>query len=652
MPVVITNIIYSQLTREDVFSKKKTAANVQSLVSLIVDMQRWELEEMSTSSIINKSIVEHIDNYYANIPLLRNGIPFNDDFTPFILNKSQENNKNLIFCIGDSGCGKSTLLIKTFLDLSIFLSNSDNNLLPIYLNLNNATKFTCDRTKLVRMILSRYKIKAGDGALRALHKDYKFVFLLDGLDEKSTKLKSIDIENALAQRANGTFIISSRINLYRQLKVDGINSLFEFRPIDAKLRIAYFNNFFADDPQVDEKIKQVSNVLSDSQQDGSIFSNILMLTLLAMHIKESPDYILQFDKRRGTVIDSIITATIKREIKKNKLNISAEVGCEIVETVALFTYERQQKGQTYSFSIMNKRVKDKMTQIDSEIVERVINIFVAKNGNTKTYRFIHSQFYDFFVAKATFIAIKKKRSLNKYMSYNFSIDINALLSDLMRDDEPEEIYKTLRQLCRKCLNKISVMDNPEEQNYYGKLHLLIMHMQRTGEYIGVYNFAKKLLHSGETFKPYVEALLLHSKVAGGLKEEDEECFFQKLVTDEGFLARHIGMTLLYYNDELELRLPHYDDGKITYKGILHAYTRHFKKSDTINHYYIARRHNTLTMKTLLEKRKVVPRKVADSCKSLLPYVESDNSTFGLKVKAEYDLLIETINKYPITNDDF
>jgi len=537
------------------------------------------------------------------------------------------------------------------------LSDSEQNInvLPIYLNLNNATTFSCNRTKLLRKICSRYRIKAENVVINSLLNSYKFVFLLDGLDEKSTKLKHTDIEKAIAQRTDDTFIISSRINLYRQLRIDDIDSLFEFRPIDANLRIEYFNKFFADNPHIEnEKIKQVSNALSDSQQDENIFSNILMLTLLAMHIKESPDYILQFDKRRGTIIDSIVMATIEREIKKNKLDISVEIGCEIVEAVALFTYERQQKGQTFSFNIMNETIKKKIRKVDSTIVERVINIFVAKNGNTKTYRFIHSQFYDFFVAKATFSAIKKKRNREKYVSYNFSIDINALLSDLMRDDKPLEFYRKFERLCCKCLKDISVTENPEEKNYYGRLHLLIMHMQRTGEYIEVYNFAKKLLDSGEIFKPYVEALLLHSKVAGGRKEEDEEQFFQKLTTDEGFLARHIGMTLLYYNDELELRLPHYDDGKITYKGVFYAFSRHFLKSDVIKHYSIARRHNIFTMKNLLEKRKVVPLKVANFCKSITfkSIVESDNSTFGLKIKAEYDLLIETINKYPITNNDF
>ena len=649
MPIIRAKVDYSQITREFVFSEEKTITNVTLLADVILKMQRWELEKVSTSSIINQSIVEHINNYYANIPLSRNGTVFNDNFSSFVLEESQKNNRNLVFCVGNSGCGKSTLLIKTFLDLP----DSDKNILPIYLNLNNATKFTCNRTKLLRKICSQYKIKAENIVLNSLLNSYKFVFLLDGLDEKSTILEPKGIEKAIARRTDDTFIISSRINLYRQLRIDDVDFRFEFRPINVNLRIEYFNKFFADNPYIeDEKIKQVSNALSDSQQDENVFSNILMLTLLAMHIKESPDYILQFNKRRGTVIDSIVTATIEREIKKNKLDISDEIGCEIVEAVALFTYERQQNGQSYSFSKMDKRIKEKMNQVDSEVVERVRNIFVAKNGNTKTYRFIHSHFYDFFVAKATLSAIQKETELDKYMSYNFSIDINALLSDLMRDDEPEKIYETLEQLCRKYLNKISVIENPEEQNYYGRLHLLLMHMQRTGEYIKVYNFAKKLLSSGKTFKPYVENLLLHSKVAGGLKEEDEEIFFQRLRKDDGFRERHIGMTLLYYNDERELRLPHYDDGKITYKGILYAYRRHFSKSDIIKHYYIARRHNTFTMRNLIEKRKVVPQEVADFCNSLKSDVESDNSTFGKKVRAEYDLLIKTINKYPTTLKDF
>ena len=641
-----TYIDYSKYSREYVFSEIKTATNVQSLVDLILKMQRWELERVSTSSIINQSIVEHINNYYANIPLSRNNIVFNDNFSSFVFCESQKNNKNLILCVGNSGCGKSTLLIKTFLDL--FDSDKNINVLPIYLNLNNTTTFSCNRTKLLRKICSRHKIKAKNQVLNSLLNSYKFVFLLDGLDEKSTKLKHTDIEKAISQRTNDTFIISSRIYLYRQLKIDDIDSLFEFRPIDANLRIEYFNKFFADNPYIeDEKIKQVSNALFDSQQDENIFSNILMLTLLAMHIKESPDYILQFDKRRGTIIDSIVTATIVREIKKNKLNISDKFGCEIVEEVALFTYERQQKRQTYSFSIMNETIKKKIRKIDSAIVERVINIFVAKNGNTKTYRFIHSQFYDFFVAKATFNAIIKKRNFDKYLIHNFSIDINALLSDLMRDDIPSQIYKKLERLCRKTLSEAT-----DKHNGYARLFLLFMHMQRTGEYEKVYVFAKNLLDSGEKFQLYIEALLFHSKITGGLKEEDEDEYFQKLLTDEGFRAVHIGMPLLYYNEELEFRLPHYDDGKKPYKSVFYAYSRHFLKSDVIRHYYIVRRHNFFVIRSLLEKRAITPRKVADFYRSIKAAVESDNSTFGQKVKAEYNLLIGAINKYPITDNDF
>src|SRR5699024_7157921 len=109
-----------------------------------------------------------------------------------------------------------------------------------------------------------------------------------------------------------------------------------------------------------EKNKQILNILSESQQEENIFSNILMLTLLGTHIKESPEYILQINKKRGTIIDSIVTEIIKREIKKNNLNISIETGCEIVESVALITYERQRKGQTYLYGIMNEAIKKKM----------------------------------------------------------------------------------------------------------------------------------------------------------------------------------------------------------------------------------------------------------------------------------------------------
>lgn len=645
MALDTTYIDYYKFTREYVFSEEKIATNVQNLVSLILKMQRWELEKISTSSIINQSIVEHINNYYANIPLSRNGTVFNGDFPSFVLEESQKSSKNLIFCVGNSGCGKSTLLIKTFLHLSD--SDENNNVLPIYLNLNNTTTFSCNRTKLLRKICSRYKIKAENIVLNAFFNEYKFVCLLDGLDEKSTKLKYTDIEKAIRQRTDDTFIISSRINLYRQLRIDDIDSLFEFRPIDAELRTEYFNNFFADNPHIDGKIKQISNALSDSQQDENIFSNILMLTLLAMHIKESPDYILQFDKRRGTIIDSIVTATIEREIKKNKLDISDKIACEIVEAVALFTYERQQKGQSYLFSIMNDTIKRKMRKVDSVIVERVINIFVAKNGNTKTYRFIHSQFYDFFVAKATFNAIKKKRNIESFMSYNFSIDINALLSDLMRDDIPDKIYEKLERICRKYLNEAI-----DKQSGYEKLFLLIMHMQRTGEYEKMYVFSKNLLDSGEKFHSYIESMLFHSMVICGLKEEDEELYFQKLHTDKKFYATHMGTPLLYYNDELEFRLPNYDDGKIGYKNIFYAYSRHFLKSDVIKHYYIVRRHNIFTIRKFLEQRKETPQKIAEFYRSIKKEVEKDNSTFGLKVKAEYDLLLESINKYPITNNDF
>jgi len=71
MALDITDIDYSKFTREYVFSEVKTATNVQSLVSLILKMQRWELEKISTSSIINQSIVEHINNYICQYTAIK-----------------------------------------------------------------------------------------------------------------------------------------------------------------------------------------------------------------------------------------------------------------------------------------------------------------------------------------------------------------------------------------------------------------------------------------------------------------------------------------------------------------------------------------------------------------------------------------------------
>lgn len=645
MPVVKTKFNCVQLTREFVFSEVKEANNVQSLAEFIHKMQYWELEKVSISPLINQSIIDHINNCYAQIPLLKNNTEFKDGLHSFILGESQRSSNNLIFCIGNSGCGKSTLLIKTFLDLSE--RYEDKNIIPIYLNLNNAKKFFCNRKKILHTICSRYKIKMGNNmVLNSFLNSYKFVFLLDGLDEKSTKLKYKDIERAITHRTNDTFVISCRTNTYHQLNLKDIDSLIEFKPIDAKLRIEYLNNFFVNTPLLSEKNKQIINILSESQQEENIFSNILMLTLLGTHIKESPEYILQINKKRGTIIDSIVTEIIKREIKKNNLNISIETGCEIVESVALITYERQRKGQTYLYGIMNEAIKKKMRNIDTEIIERIINIFI-KTGYTKTYQFIHSQFYDLFVAKSVFNAIKKKRNLDKIMSHNFSIDINALLSDLVRDDIPDKIYDKLERLCYKYLEEVMT-----KQTGYEKLFLLFMHMQRTGEYEKMYVFAKDRLDSEVKYQPHIESMLFHSKVVCGLKEEDEELYFQKLHTDKNFYGTHMGTPLLYYNDELEFRLPNYDNGKIGYKNVFLAYSRHFLKSDTIKHYYIVRRHNIFTIRNYLEQRKETPQQIAEFYYSIKNAVESDNSTFGLKVKAEYDLLIESINKFPVTNNDF
>jgi len=71
------------------------------------------------------------------------------------------------------------------------------------------------------------------------------------------------------------------------------------------------------------------------------------------------------------------------------------------------------------------------------------------------------------------------------MSHNFSIDINALLSDLVRDDIPDKIYDKLERLCYKYLEEVMT-----KQTGYEKLFLLFMHMQRTGEYEKMYVLQK------------------------------------------------------------------------------------------------------------------------------------------------------------------
>lgn len=641
MSADITKMKYGSLTPEIVFYSEKQISDLNSLIKSLIIMQKWEIEKISTSSFINQTLCNHLKKSYIEIPITSNKQAIKCDFTNFLYNEVLKKTNNLIFCIGDSGCGKTTLLLKTFLDIQ----QKSDMVIPIYINLNNKRNLTCNKKQILQEIFTQFKIKVNRVLMDYLLKNYRFIFLLDGLDEKSSILKYSDIEKAIKSRTDDTFIISCRRHFYYNLRIKDIDFLIEFEPINAELGIKYLKSFFAGNPILSKRIEMLSNSIFDSRQKNDVFSNILMLTLLAVHLDESDDYILQLDKRRGTIMDSISTALINREIAKNNLDISFDLAYKIIEEVAIYTFERHHYGRSYLYDLMLQTIKKKVKNIDSDIIEKIISIYVTKYGCTITYKFFHAQFYDFFVAKAFFDAIVTNKKIDKYLKYTFSVDINAFLSDLMRDGDPAQIYKRLERLCLRYL------DNPDTINY-SKLFLLIMHMQRTGEYAEIYKFAQNLMNSNRTFDVDIESLLLHSKIIGGLQEEDEELYYSKLIFDKDFCAKHIGCPILYYNEELEFRLPNIDDGKSKYNNVFQAYSRHFIKSDIIKHYYIVRRHNLFTIRKLIEKREVVPKPVADFYYSIRQDVNKDKTRFGLKVKAEYEQLMETIRKYPITETDF
>ncbi len=641
MSADITKMKYGSLTPEIVFHSEKQISDLNSLIKSLIIMQRWEIEKISTSSFINQTLYNHLKKSYIEIPITCNKQALKCDFTDFIYNETLKKTSNLIFCIGDSGCGKTTLLLKTFLDIQ----QKGDMIIPIYVNLNNTRNLTCNKKKILQEIFAQFKIKVNRVLIDYLLTNYRFIFLLDGLDEKSSVLKYSDIEKAIKLRTDDTFIISCRSHLYYNLRIKDIDFLIEFETINAELGIKYLKRVFAENPILSKRVEELSKSIFDSSRKSDVFSNILMLTLLAVHLEESHDYMLQFDKRRGTIMNSISIALINREITKNNLDVSLDLAYKIIEEVAIYTFERHHYGRSYLYDLMLQTMKKKVKSIDSDIIEKIISIYVTKSGCTIIYKFFHAQFYDFFVAKAFFDAIVKKKKIDKYLKYTFSVDINAFLLDLMRDEAPAQIYKRLERLCLRYL------DNPDSVNY-SKLFLLIMHMQRTGEYAAIYKFAQNLMESNRTFDVDIESLLLHSKIIGGRHEEDEELYYSKLISDKDFCAKHIGSALLYYNEELEFKWPNIDDGKYKYKSVFQAYSRHFIKSDVIKHYYIVRRHNMFTIRKLIEKREVVPKSVAEFYCSISQDVNKDKTPFGLKVKAEYEQLMEVIRKYSITENDF
>lgn len=609
-------------------SRVNIPTSMEELINILIQKQLCEIETFSASSKLGTELQQFSNMHYCPPRLTKNGIPLVNLSSDIAENLSSFNT-HTYFIVGEAGCGKTQLMQKTFKELCCN-RKPGSDYLPIYISLNTQKDLECSEKSLLSLILSKYQIPYSDIAINEFSRVIRFMCFFDGIDELQSWMNYTDIVKEMEDRGKGNILVfSGRKSFFDNLYLPPVESLIRIMPLETE---DIKKLLLCDDFQI---FKRDVPLLIKIVEKHSLYKNMLFLSLIILFY--SPDHSLVQDEI--TVFDLIIRGVLIRELEKSNQTFSEETltmcGSILMET-AFILFSSVRKGQDVSLDTLKKKIAERLSA-SVDLTLFVFSIFISEDA-FKRIHFLHKSFDDFFLAKVFVSKICDNGisdELLELFDYNFNLETNYFITKHFSRDAQTSVDR-LREIFLKL----------PKTKYYAKNQVL-NHMNRTGQYVDIYRFAKKQLHT--CFNPITKIMLLHSLEATG-NEKNEKRYYNFISSNEKRLSLLCGGTLINYEISFEKKeLPYYDNGEKTWYPVFLAFKRHIEYACNTPHYYHALRVNLLMAKYYIEKRMHVEPEIANYYFSIGDFFKKDQSAFGKMIMTEYETLIETIKKYQKTS---
>jgi len=330
--------------------------------------------------------------------------------------------EKLIPIVGDYGSGKSAFCHHLLYQLC---KVDDDSIIPVFIPLGQLQKRNTMENFLIRdifnFIKNNYQFNISENDFNELVSKGRLIFILDALDEMSTRLDNTIAQNNLNHSIklakNNVVVLTSR---HTYISKDMEKKLFEY---DRLIKIKDFTNdeikkflrrYIKDD---EERIDQISHVVDDERM-STLARKPLFLYIIYNHFNKLKKY---FVINESVILKTLTEEWIKHDakvqqetdvIKQNKIIDSRQ---RISEVLASASYKT---GMPIGIDDIKSEVSEELRYDDSETdaAEKLLeyyndaihSTFLIKEGNEK-YRFIVNPVMEYFVASRIINDIRKGR---------------------------------------------------------------------------------------------------------------------------------------------------------------------------------------------------------------------------------------------------
>lgn len=434
-PKIIYNILPDPKVRNCIYSKVKQNEN-----ECVVDL----IDTFKSLYIAKKVYIDSSHN--ENVEISKRVFDFEKD----IINDSTD-----FVLLGDAGCGKSTLLFKTYIDIiednpkekkiiPLFVDLKDvdgkNSLIDIIIKKNVELFSTINSLKYFFTNSSQDSIKkVFVKILKELAKDgYKFVFLLDSLDE-SARSSSFDSEleelfekmgQCLVKDEAYKIVIAMRKSAFKSLKESikelGNYVVYKVRDYDKSEIRLYIDKLIAQEKiaieDVDDIYKNIDIVTFDEKVNPFIVSMIVN------------GYIKKHRRSNKTKVVEILEDNIKRlilDVNEGRTTLDYKQSTyEIIGITTLFEKTNfNYKDEEYA-DLMNNNLAYKEYQSDLKTLTSSTYLVDGKGF------FYQKIFADFYSASYLLNTINQKNNLNNER-------YTVMLNEIFTLDSYQEMFEYL-----------------------------------------------------------------------------------------------------------------------------------------------------------------------------------------------------------------
>ena len=401
---------------------EKTCGEIGQQLSQILE---YELKIKKNKEII-KNTGFTVQEKIQNISKILDEIEFVEKSVTRIDNikkLSQDIKKDLLIPVtGDYGSGKSAVAHFVFVKLCKIKDS-----IPIFIPLGLLDKHDDLKNYLTEdifnFVVNEYRLNISKQIFNNLIKTGKIIFVLDALDEMSTKLDQkiaqTHLDHMIKLSQTCTVILTSRETYFSEemrlnlIEYDGLIKISDF----TEKQISKFLKFKLGDD--DTRIKEIEDVVLEERffefAQKPLFLDVIQRNFdeLKTNLVINEFVILEVLTDEWIKHDVLVENEVD-EIEKQKI-ISARQ--KISEILAFEEY--YQNGKAIGKKLIEKKVKKELADFDPEAEGRLDEFYTQAITSTfliyeenETYRFIIKPIMEFFIAKRIVSEINNNQSLS------------------------------------------------------------------------------------------------------------------------------------------------------------------------------------------------------------------------------------------------